>query len=80
MASSTMTSKGQMTVPKAIRDRFQLAAGDRIDFVVDDDRIMLVPAKYTLDDLMTVLPKPKRRVTLEEMEATIRARGGRGPR
>ena len=77
MASSTITSKGQMTVPKSIRDRFHLAIGDRVDFVVEDERIVLVPATRTLADLAGVLPKAKRRVSLEEMERAIRERGSR---
>lgn len=77
MASSTITSKGQMTVPKAIRDRFHLDTGDRVDFVVEDERIVLVPATRTLADLAHVLPRSKRRVSLDDMERAIRARRAR---
>jgi AbrB family looped-hinge helix DNA binding protein len=37
MPRATVTSKGQITVPKAIRDLLRLHAGDRVDFVVQDD-------------------------------------------
>jgi AbrB family looped-hinge helix DNA binding protein len=33
---ATLTSKGQLTVPAAIRDALQLKAGDRIEFILDD--------------------------------------------
>ncbi len=74
MTSSTITSKGQMTVPKAIRDRFHLDTGDRIDFVVEDERIVLVPATRTLAELARVLPSSKKPVSLKEMEQAIQTR------
>ena len=79
MAESTMTSKGQMTVPKSIRDRHHLTAGVRVEFVEEDGRIYIVPKTLTLDQLMKILPAPKRHVTLEEMDQAIRSRGRRSP-
>jgi AbrB family looped-hinge helix DNA binding protein len=38
MPSATITSKGQLTLPKAMRDLLRLGAGDRVDFIVRDDR------------------------------------------
>ena len=35
MATSTLTSKGQITVPKEIRERLRLKAGQRVEFLVD---------------------------------------------
>ena len=37
MPSATVTSKGQLTLPKAIRDLLRLGAGDRVDFIVKDN-------------------------------------------
>ena len=37
-----VTSKLQVTVPKAIADRFGIRAGDAIDFVVDGDAIRVL--------------------------------------
>ena len=46
MSRSTLTSKGQLTLPKAIRDRLRLESGDRIDFVVDaKGRLIGIPAR-----------------------------------
>ncbi|WP_390889297.1 AbrB/MazE/SpoVT family DNA-binding domain-containing protein [Leptodesmis sichuanensis] len=36
MLTSTITSKGQITIPKAIRDLLNLHPGDRIDFIVEN--------------------------------------------
>lgn len=46
---STVTSKGQVTIPKEIRDRLHIRSNDRVDFVMDGDRVLLVPVKTLLD-------------------------------
>ena len=43
--SSTISSKGQVTVPQEIRNRLGLVPGDRIDFVVEGDRTVIRPAR-----------------------------------
>lgn len=42
---STMTSKGQLTVPQEIRRRLGLQTGDRVEFVVEEDRTVIRPAR-----------------------------------
>ncbi len=37
MPTSTLTSKGQITLPRAVREHLRLAAGDRIDFLIGED-------------------------------------------
>ena len=71
MASSTLTSKGQMTLPKEIRDRLALKAGDRLDVSIEDHRIVLTPKTLHLSDICSILPHPKRIVTIDEMERAI---------
>ena len=44
-ASSTISSKGQITVPLEIRDRLGLKAGDRVEFVVDRGQTILRPSR-----------------------------------
>jgi AbrB family looped-hinge helix DNA binding protein len=43
--SSTISSKGQVTVPQEIRLRLGLSAGDRVEFVVEGERIVIRPAR-----------------------------------
>jgi antitoxin PrlF len=43
--SSTISSKGQVTVPQEIRKRLGVAAGDRIEFVIDGDRTVIRPSR-----------------------------------
>ena len=47
MPSATVTSKGQITLPKAIRDLLRLGAGDRVDFIVMDDAVVVPRASST---------------------------------
>jgi antitoxin PrlF len=42
---STISSKGQVTVPQEIRKRLGLATGDRVEFVVEEDRTVIRPAR-----------------------------------
>jgi antitoxin PrlF len=42
---STISSKGQLTVPQEIRKRLGLETGDRVEFVVEDDRTVIRPAR-----------------------------------
>ena len=45
MPSSTLTSKGQTTIPREIRERLCLRPGDRIDFVAHDDGSVTLHAR-----------------------------------
>ena len=44
MNSTTMTSKGQVTIPKSVRQQLGLRQGTRVAFVVDGDHAVLRPA------------------------------------
>lgn len=50
-----VTSKGQVTIPKNIRDLLDLHTNDRVEFVREGNRVLLVPVK-TLKDLRGVVP------------------------
>ena len=77
MPSATVTSKGQLTLPKAIRDLLRLGAGDRVDFIVKDDGTVVVsPATVDVRDLKGLLHrKGLTPLSVEEMNAIIRRRG-----
>lgn len=45
MPSATITSKGQVTIPKKIREQLQLKAGDTIDFEIDSHNTIRIAAK-----------------------------------
>lgn len=73
-----LTSKGQLTLPKALRERLHLREGDRVEFVVHDDgRVEMIPVTSPVSNLKGMVPKPARALTLDEMEAAIK-RGAAG--
>ena len=76
MASATITTKGQITIPKSIRDSLMLNTGDQIEFIVTDKREALIrPISKKVDDVFGILNKPGRKtVTVEEMDEKIRQR------
>ena len=75
--TSTVTSKGQVTIPVEARRRLRILPGTKLEFVIrDDGRLEVIPLSGSIQDLRGSLPKPKRALTLAEMDAAI-ARGAR---
>jgi AbrB family looped-hinge helix DNA binding protein len=67
-----LTSKGQLTIPKRVRDRLHLRAGDRIEFVFDEkDSVKMVAVSSSIKELKGSLPKPARAVRLKDMQKAI---------
>ena len=78
MPSATITSKGQITIPKGIRARLGLETGDRIAFAVDDTgAVRFVPVTKDVTALKGIVPKPDKTVSVGDMKATVAARAGR---
>ena len=78
MSTSTLTSKGQTTIPKDIRERLNLQPGDRLEFVIDDDgRVLVLPASIDASELTGMLKPPAKPVSVADMNRAIRKRGGR---
>ncbi len=75
MPTATVTSKGQVTIPKKIRDELKLGSGTKIDFVLQPDGTVLVkPVTVDIRDLRSILKSPLgRSLTVEEMDAAIAA-------
>jgi AbrB family looped-hinge helix DNA binding protein len=73
MAEGVLTSKGQVTIPKEIRERLGLGQGDRLDFVVEaDGSVRIRPLARSPADLYGLLERPDQApVTIEDMEAAL---------
>jgi AbrB family looped-hinge helix DNA binding protein len=75
LGSSTITAKGQTTIPKKVRDRLGLRPGSRLDFeLLADGTVRLRGASVSLLSLYGYFGKPKRKATIEEMNQIIRRR------
>ncbi|MDP8965498.1 MAG: AbrB/MazE/SpoVT family DNA-binding domain-containing protein [Cyanobacteriota bacterium] len=78
MSIATVTTKGQVTIPKEIRDYLKLETGSKVEFVIDENGdVRIVPLNVPLEALSGVLHRPgMKTATLEEMDAAI-AEGAR---
>lgn len=74
MPTATVTSKGQVTLPKPVRDALGLRAGDRVQFFVRDDGVVeLTPRTRDLLSLAGLLTPPGVTVSVEDMDDAIAA-------
>ena len=73
MATATLTSKGQITLPKTIRDRLQVDTGDQVDFVVNERGDIVVRAvSLDIAELKGLLKRRRRQgVSVGKMNAAI---------
>jgi antitoxin PrlF len=65
---SAITSKGQATIPKAIRDHLQIKPGDRIKFFVHPDGSVVLLPKLPVSALRGIVKPRRRTVAIEEMK------------
>ena len=76
MAIATLTSKGQVTIPKTVRDALQLREGDKVDFMLTENgEALLKPMTKTVkvDEIFGKLYKPGREpVSVHQMKSGIR--------
>ncbi len=67
MAFATVTSKGQTTIPKSVRDAAGLRAGDRVHFTVLPDGTIIVRAKTKSIRNVAGKAATRRRVSVSQM-------------
>ena len=72
---TTMTSKGQLTIPKDVRDELNLKAGTRFYVTVRDGEVVALPKNLSVQDLAGFLGKPPRGLgaTIEDLDESIAA-------
>ena len=76
MVVSTLTSKGQLTIPKAVRDTLRLHTGDRIAFVLQGDgEAVMKPVTKSVDEVFGRLHSAAQaRKSVQEMKAAVAER------
>ena len=74
MTFATVTSKGQITVPKEVRTRLQLQTGDRLEFVWIGDELRVRPACKKVSDVFGKYQRKGQPVlSTEEMDEAIQS-------
>jgi len=77
MTTSTVSSKGQVTIPKKIREFLKLETFDKVVFIpLEEGKVMITNKQTPVSDLFGMLKhrQPKQSVSVEEMETVIRKR------
>lgn len=68
----TLSSKGQATIPKAVRERLQIQPGDRLKFFFHPDGVIILP-KIPTRRLKGSVPKPAGPVSFKQIDDAIEA-------
>jgi AbrB family looped-hinge helix DNA binding protein len=72
MPTTTLTSRGQTTIPKAIREELRLQPGDRIEFILEEDQVVLRRAGADITALDGMLDRSDREpVSIDAMDEAI---------
>ncbi|WP_338924528.1 AbrB/MazE/SpoVT family DNA-binding domain-containing protein (plasmid) [Pseudomonas silesiensis] len=78
MATATLTSKGQITIPAQVRIALGLETGDRIEFVeMENGQFAIMAANHSVHSLKGLIGKPATVVSLDEMNAAIACQGAK---
>jgi antitoxin PrlF len=79
LATATVTSKGQITIPAQVRSALGVDSGDRIEFVeVEKGQFAIVAATRSVQELKGLFHgKRSKPVSIEEMNAAIARRASR---
>ena len=76
MPTATLTTKGQVTIPKEVREHLGIDTGDRLSFVVQEDgSVMVKPLTRHVRELVGLLRRPGQRpVPINQMDVGIARR------
>jgi len=75
MAHSILTSKGQVTIPKSVRNKLNLKTGDKVDFKISGKDVMLVPVSKSVEEVFGILSgKSTNKISADEMRDLLKKR------
>ncbi len=72
MSAAKLTSKGQVTIPKDIRQHLKIDQGDKIEFFVGKNGMVIIsPIRPDVRKLKGIIPKPSKPISIEDMNKAI---------
>ena len=76
MTTATLTSKGQITIPKQVREFLHLHTGDRVEFVLHgNSEAALKPITRSVSDVFGLLHDPAQKaLSVDDMNAAVAQR------
>ena len=76
MTTATITTKGQITIPKPVRETMNLHAGDRLEFIqINDERYEIIPVTKDITELKGIV-KTNKTASIEDMNKAIEKMAG----
>lgn len=76
MPTAIVTSKGQITIPMAVREKLGLESGDRVEFIdLGNGQFGLMPATEEISALKGAVRRPAAPVSVDTMNQAVRRRG-----
>ncbi len=77
MEKAKITYKGQVTIPKKIRESLSIKEGESVIFQVEGDHAIMKPIKKSLQDFYGILPATKSYEAMETVRKEIRRNRGK---
>ena len=78
MSIATVSSKGQITLPKNVRDHLKVNSGDRVEFLIDSDgNVTVWPVTEDVTRLKGMIHRPNKKVSIKDMNQAILREGGK---
>ena len=77
MLDSVVTRKGQVTIPKPIRDQLGLEEGEKVMFIRRGDEVLLKVIRGTVLDLKGSVTPSSRPEDFSQIRQTVKKRVGR---
>lgn len=74
VSCSSLTKKGQVTIPQNIRKKLNLQPGSKVEFIYHENYIAIMPINNNISNLKGLLPKPDKAISIDEMDEVIKER------
>ena len=76
MQTSTVTTKGQVTIPAKVRNQLGIHQGDRVGFVYEDGKVIILPVIENIEAAFGIV-STQQSVSLEDMDSAIAQNGSK---